>query len=85
MFFPPASDRFSTSSALYQLNYGVLCDLMVFNPSFSKGALDSKDGPSFEGDIKYYYELPTEWAMNENQFKSQEHMWVLILKDNRAR
>ena len=78
-------ERMSTSSALYQLNYGVLCDMLVFNPTFDQNMARSDQGPVYKGSVQYYYELPTEWAMRQEKFTSQQHLWVLILKDYRAR
>ncbi|ELU10057.1 hypothetical protein CAPTEDRAFT_221425 [Capitella teleta] len=76
--------RLSTSSALYQLNYGVLCDLMVLNPEEDLKGKAFEEGKTLKGSAKYFYELPTEWALNDNKFKSQEHLWVIILKDGKS-
>ena len=74
--------RFSTTSALYQLNYGVLCDIMMLRPNFEKANLE--DGTSFAGSVKYYYELPMAWALEQDTFTSEEEMWICILKDHRS-
>jgi hypothetical protein len=76
--------RCSTTSALYQLNYGVLCDIMVMNPEESVANKKVEDISSIKGSAKYFMELPTEWALNHPAFKNQEHMWVVILKDGKS-
>jgi thioredoxin reductase len=76
--------RMSTSSALYQLNYGVLCDIMLINPEEKTANKDITQVTKVKGNIKYFYELPTEWALQTDQFKNAEHAWVLILKDNKG-
>ncbi len=83
--FAGVSERMSTTSALYQLNYGVLCDILVFNPSFNKEMANSSQGPVYQGSAEYYLELPTEWALSQERFTSKEHLWVLILKDYKGR
>ena len=77
-------ERLTVTSALYQLNYGVLCDMMVLKPEFSKGSRTTEDGPIHNGTIQYYYELPTEWALDQDKFKLEEHVWVILLKDYKA-
>ena len=76
--------RVSTTSALYQLNYGVLCDLLVFNPQENVANRKYENAKSVKGTATYHYELPTEWALNQPAFKNQEHLWVVILKDGKA-
>lgn len=78
------AQRLSTSSALYQLNYGVLCDILVMNPAEDMKGKSYTDGQTIKGSAKYYYELPTEWALNRDKFKNQENMWVVILKDGKS-
>ena len=80
-----SAERVSTTSALYQLNYGVLCDIIIFKPAFKKGEKKAEEGPAFGGQVDYYYELPTDWALDQNQFTNPEHMWVLIMKDHKTR
>jgi len=74
-------ERVSTTSALYQLNYGVLCDLLIFKPEFDEGNLEN--GETFKGHVEYYYELPGAWAVKQNLLKNEKHAWVVILKDSR--
>jgi thioredoxin reductase len=76
--------RLSTSSALYQLNYGVLCDLLVFNPGEEMKGKSFSEGMKIKGSAKYFYEIPTEWALSQNLFKNQENLWVVILKDGKS-
>lgn len=76
--------RFSTTSALYQLNYGVLCDVMVFDPGFARECSTLPDDHIIPGVVNYYYELPTEWALQQKLLKDKDSYWVVILKDHRA-
>lgn len=78
------AQRLSTTSALYQLNYGVLCDMLVFNPEENVAGKKVENMKDIKGSAKYYYELPTEWALSHPAFKNQEHMWVVILKDGKS-
>lgn len=78
------ANRLSTTSALYQLNYGVLCDLLVLNPEENVANKKVENIKSIKGSAKYYYELPTEWALERPAFKNQEHVWVVILKDGKS-
>jgi hypothetical protein len=78
------ANRMSTTSALYQLNYGVLCDILILNPEEKVANKDVSQMSKVKGSAKYFYELPTEWAMEQDQFKKAEHAWVLILKDNKG-
>ena len=77
-------ERLSTTSALYQLNYGVLCDIMIIKPKFAKGTRTTQDGPTHEGSLQYYFELPTEWAVTQERFKREEHLWIILLKDHKG-
>jgi hypothetical protein len=76
--------RLSTTSALYQLNYGVLCDILTFSPEEDVANKKVETLESIKGSAKYYYELPTEWALNQPAFKNQEHLWVVLLKDGKT-
>ena len=76
------SERFSTTSALYQLNYGVLCDLLVFKA-------DDKEKRNMDSDTMcvsatYYYELPGDWTQKTRLLDS-EHVWLIILEDHKQR
>ncbi|ELT88833.1 hypothetical protein CAPTEDRAFT_190646 [Capitella teleta] len=78
------AERMSTTSALYQLNYGVLCDVMILNPEENVTNKRYEDVKDIKGSAKYFYELPTEWALEQPCFKNQENMWVIILKDGKS-
>jgi len=74
--------RMSTTSALYQLNYGVLCDVLQFFPSESEVQEEGEDR-KLKGTIKYYYELPTQWALQHEVCKTDD-FWQIVLKDNKT-
>jgi len=57
---------------------------MVFKPGFNKGSVTHTQGTELKGTAEYYYELPTEWVLRSDEFRTKEHMWVVILKDSRT-
>jgi thioredoxin reductase len=74
--------RFSTSSALYQLNHGVLCDVIVFKPQLNPSIKSHKD--AIQGTVQYYYELPSEYVINDPMFTKEEYLWLVIFEDGKA-
>ena len=56
---------------------------MVFQPNFENATLEN--GTTFSGNIKYFYELPMAWALEQEEFTNEKEMWILILKDHKSR
>lgn len=76
--------RVSTTSALYQMNHGVLCDVIIFNDNRKKvGDQSVHLDKSNDISIDYYYELPTAWVEQQERFLNNKLMWVVRLSDRR--
>lgn len=69
--------RISTTSALYQLNQGFLCDVAVFR--------DGQEGDEKSWKVDYYYELPQAWVHQNPLFNKEKNVWVICMGDQRKR
>ncbi|XP_070556912.1 uncharacterized protein [Ptychodera flava] len=75
-------ERVSTTSALYQMGQGYLCDVVILKPQ-DKEKESGQD--KMTGTVEYYYELPREWVMKNDFFMKQEHMMIVTIEDNHHR
>jgi hypothetical protein len=76
--------RFSTSSALYQLNHAVLCDVIVFKPDPIDPSVKSHKDTPIKGSVQYYYELPTAWVLEDPMFTKEKYLWTVFFEDGKS-
>ncbi|OAF70427.1 hypothetical protein A3Q56_01838 [Intoshia linei] len=75
-------DRASNTSALYQMNNNVLCDILILKPS--DDVTYSEDGVIC-GTAEYIYELPYDWIHENDYFLNQKNMLIMSLEDDKKK
>ena len=78
MMFSTDPERLSTVPSLYQLNQGVLCDVVAWDtPNTGNTELERE----IPGEITYMKDLPSAYVMQQDWFQKHQKVWIITLEE----